>query len=212
MGKSAIILFLCSSLVVASMGSNQPGKIIPDTSIIEQGQVKSYNYTWEKRQLKPTDVFPNTGIRSVQIKNFQRLSFEKKSFSLKFDTIIKQINWQHDSSLIQPFLYPQPKYLDKPRYKDFAITDIQFIDVDQGLSSSYILSIFEDSRNVFWFGTYEGGLIRYNGHFMYNFTTEHGLPGNSIRSIFEDSKGNMWFGTAGNGFCMYDGHKLHNFS
>ncbi|PLX17616.1 MAG: hypothetical protein C0599_13340, partial [Salinivirgaceae bacterium] len=96
--------------------------------------------------------------------------------------------------------------------KDFAITDIQFIDVDHGLSSSYILSIFEDSRNVFWFGTYEGGLIRYNGHFMYNFTTEHGLPGNSIRSIFEDSKGNMWFGTAGNGFCMYDGHKLHNFS
>jgi hypothetical protein len=56
-------------------------------------------------------------------------------------------------------------------------------------------SITEDKSGNLWFGTYGGGVSRYDGKSFTNFTTDHGLANNSIPSITEDKSGNLWFGT-----------------
>jgi len=64
------------------------------------------------------------------------------------------------------------------------------------LSSNYVISIFEDSKENFWVGT-NAGLNLFNkstkGFTCYQ--TENGLPNNSINSILEDGNGNLWIGT-----------------
>ncbi len=90
------------------------------------------------------------------------------------------------------------------RYKDGASANIQYLDVDQGMPSSYVLSLLEDSKGNMWFGTDGEGVCRYNGIGFTNFNTKNGLPGSAVRSICEDRNGNIWFATDG-GICEYDG-------
>jgi len=67
-----------------------------------------------------------------------------------------------------------------------------------------IISIFEDSKGKFWFGTNDKGLCKYDGKSYTYFTTKEGLPHNQISDIKEDTKGNILLKT-GNGICSFDG-------
>jgi ligand-binding sensor domain-containing protein/serine phosphatase RsbU (regulator of sigma subunit) len=90
--------------------------------------------------------------------------------------------------------------------------NLQLLDVDQGLHSSYILCIMEDSENNIWFGSYGGGVVRYNGTSFTLFNTGTGLSRDIVRVMLEDSKGNIWFGTTGGGLCKFDGTSFEIFS
>ncbi|MCP4216157.1 MAG: hypothetical protein GY765_16025, partial [bacterium] len=70
---------------------------------------------------------------------------------------------------------PAPVPAQPPRYKDAAIYDIQYLDVDQGLPSSYIYFTYEDKSGNLWFGTYGGGVSRYDGKSFTSFTEKDGL-------------------------------------
>ena len=61
-----------------------------------------------------------------------------------------------------------------------------------GLVSNTVLTIFEDSHGIIWFGTTDG-LTRYDGESFQTFTTEDGLARNTIGLIFEDQQGMLWF-------------------
>ncbi|HWY11976.1 MAG TPA: two-component regulator propeller domain-containing protein, partial [Bacteroidia bacterium] len=63
-----------------------------------------------------------------------------------------------------------------------------------------------------WFGTYGGGVSRYDGKFFTNFTTAQGLANNIVVSITEDKTGNLWFGTQGGGISRYDGKSFTSFT
>jgi len=76
---------------------------------------------------------------------------------------------------------------------------------EQGLPLSSIASSYRDRFGNLWFGTYGGGVSRYDGKSFTTFGIINGMPSNVILSIFEDSKGNMWFGTNRKGICKYDG-------
>ncbi|WP_233273925.1 ligand-binding sensor domain-containing protein [Altibacter lentus] len=71
-----------------------------------------------------------------------------------------------------------------------------------------IMVIHQDKKNVYWFGSWETGVYRFDGKTMTNYTTEHGLPSNRIDEIKEDKFGNIYF----NGFypnstiVKFDGH------
>lgn len=101
---------------------------------------------------------------------------------------------------------PKPVPALPPSFKDKASYNIQYIDVDQGLSSSYIMCMEEDQRGNLWFGTWQMGVSMYNGRYFTHFSEEDGLSSNYIWSICEDDEGNIWFGTDGSGVCKYDGH------
>jgi ligand-binding sensor domain-containing protein/two-component sensor histidine kinase len=97
------------------------------------------------------------------------------------------------------------------RSKDAATTHIQFLDVEQGLSYSYVYAVHEDKLGNLWFGMDGTGVVKYDGIHFYNYTEEEGLCNNIVTSIIEDSKGQLWFGTYG-GVTMYDGSYFTNYT
>ncbi len=107
---------------------------------------------------------------------------------------------------------PQPVEALPPRRNDNANINMKYLDVDQGMSSSYILSIQEDSQGNFWLGTGRDGVSMYNGETFTHFTETEGLSSNYIRSILIDHQGNLWFGTYGGGLSMYDGESFTHFT
>jgi ligand-binding sensor domain-containing protein len=64
--------------------------------------------------------------------------------------------------------------------------------VKDGLPSSEVYEMLEDSKGYFWFAT-DMGVSRFNGYAFENFSTENGLPDNTVYGIYEDHKKNIWF-------------------
>ncbi len=56
-----------------------------------------------------------------------------------------------------------------------------------------IMVIYQDKNNIYWFGSWETGVYRFDGNTLINFTTKHGLPYNRIDEIQEDEAGNLYF-------------------
>lgn len=65
-------------------------------------------------------------------------------------------------------------------------------DTRQGLPSTQIQGLFEDSRGFIWSIT-DRGAARFDGYEFSVFTTRHGLPTNNVLLINEDRKGRIWF-------------------
>lgn len=82
----------------------------------------------------------------------------------------------------------------------------------EGLALDTILSSLVDRSGNLWFGTWGGGISRYDGKTFTNFTQTHGLSDGSVTSILEDKKGNIWFGMIGGGVIRYDGQSFTNYT
>jgi ligand-binding sensor domain-containing protein/signal transduction histidine kinase len=79
----------------------------------------------------------------------------------------------------------------------------------KSLSNNYVLSIYEDRGGVLWFGTWGGGVNKYDrqrDHFAY-FRSDpkdrNSLSENLILSIYQDSEGYVWIGTASTGINRF---------
>ena len=80
-----------------------------------------------------------------------------------------------------------------------------------GLGNNNVRPIYQDREGFLWFGTYNGGVSRYDGEAFVNFTTDDGLTSNSVWSIHQDREGFLWFGTS-RGISRYDGEAFVNFT
>jgi ligand-binding sensor domain-containing protein/serine phosphatase RsbU (regulator of sigma subunit) len=67
-------------------------------------------------------------------------------------------------------------------------------------------SMFEDSRGNKWFGTYHGGLYKYDAarDTFIIYDTRDGLSSNWISTITEDHNGTIWAGTWGGGITCFN--------
>ena len=63
--------------------------------------------------------------------------------------------------------------------------------VNDGLPSSRVYDIVQDSSSYIWFAT-ENGVSRYDGFSFKNYTTRDGLPDNSTLKLYLDYKGRIW--------------------
>lgn len=72
---------------------------------------------------------------------------------------------------------------------------------------SSIMVVFQDSKDVYWFGSWETGVYKYDGKTLTNYTTKHGLPNNRIDEIKEDKSGNLYFTSCHPSatICKFDG-------
>ena len=81
------------------------------------------------------------------------------------------------------------------------------IGTKEGLSSSDVLCMLQDSRGFVWIGT-ENGLNRYDGHQFRRFFNDPSdslsLSNNYVTSIIEDTKGRIWVATWGGGLNYFD--------
>ncbi len=68
---------------------------------------------------------------------------------------------------------------------------------------NYVISSAIDGEGIKWFGTWGGGLARFDGKRFVNLTTSDGLAGNIVNSLAIDGKGIFWIGTNG-GVSRYD--------
>ena len=72
---------------------------------------------------------------------------------------------------------------------------------------SNIMVIYQDSKDVYWFGSWETGVYKYDGKTITNYTTKHGLANNRIDEIKEDQSGNIYFTSCypGSTISRFDG-------
>ncbi|MDP1725782.1 MAG: two-component regulator propeller domain-containing protein [Bacteroidota bacterium] len=88
-----------------------------------------------------------------------------------------------------------------PLYKHYTVGD--------GLPSTTVYGIIQDSKGYMWFGT-ENGAARFDGKFFQTFTIHDGLTDNIIIDLFEDRKGRIWFLTLNGRLCYYLNGKVYN--
>ena len=121
---------------------------------------------------------------------------------------------QTKKAIHRPILTKQPKPIQALpfRIKDDANCDIQYLDLEQGMISSYVRSIIEDRNGNLWFSTEYGGVSKYDGKTFTHFTDKEGLSHVHILSSLEDKTGNIWFGTYGGGVSKYDGKTFTHYT
>jgi len=84
-----------------------------------------------------------------------------------------------------------------------------------GMPTFFLITcMFEDSKNNLWFGTYHGGLYKYetlkDSFKIYDI--RDGLASNWISSISEDHNGNCWVGTWGSGITVISEKGMKTFN
>ncbi|MBI5219680.1 MAG: SpoIIE family protein phosphatase [Bacteroidia bacterium] len=83
--------------------------------------------------------------------------------------------------------------------------------LDDGLTQSQILSLFQDNKGNLWIGTNGGGINIYNGKTFTAITQKQGLVNDIVFSIAQDSKGIFYIGT-NEGLSVYNGNTFKNFT
>lgn len=81
-------------------------------------------------------------------------------------------------------------------------------DAEDGLPSSEIYQVKQDSKGYIWFAT-NNGVSRFNGYEFKNFSISDGLPDNTVFNIYEDSKGRIWFLPLSNKLSYYYEGKIY---
>ncbi len=73
--------------------------------------------------------------------------------------------------------------------------------------SNNIMVIYQDTKDNFWFGSWQDGLYKYDGNSMIHFTSKDGLLSNRVEEIKEDNLGNVYINTS-KGLCQYKGGRF----
>ncbi|MGX5175214.1 ligand-binding sensor domain-containing protein [Aliikangiella sp. IMCC44653] len=81
------------------------------------------------------------------------------------------------------------------------------INVDDGLSQSYVYQTLQDHMGFIWIAT-QDGLNRYDGKQFVIFRADpndkSAIKSNDVRVLLEDSQQRLWIGTQGKGLSLYD--------
>ena len=98
----------------------------------------------------------------------------------------------------------------------------QTFNTSNGLAANGVNTILEDRSGNLWFGTYGGGVSRYDGATWRTFNTADGLASNDVLGMVEDHAGNLWASSGssgvldvaptGRGVSRYDGTSWRTFT
>ena len=89
--------------------------------------------------------------------------------------------------------------------------DPPFINYNEqnGLSTSVVYGLFQDSEDNIWFCT-NSGAVKFNGNKLVPYKKKDGLAGNEVFKIFEDSQHRLWFMTASGQLSYYKNKTIFN--
>ncbi len=80
--------------------------------------------------------------------------------------------------------------------------------IDDGLSQSDVRAMVQDQQGFMWFGTWRGGLNRYDGYtfkvYKHDPQDEHSISSDNVWVLYADRSGTLWIGTIGSGLDQYD--------
>lgn len=81
-------------------------------------------------------------------------------------------------------IIPELMKAQQPAFRNYT--------VDDGLPSSEIYHVIQDSKGYIWLAT-NMGVSRFDGREFRNFDVQNGLPENTVFEIYEDNIGRLWF-------------------
>jgi streptogramin lyase len=82
---------------------------------------------------------------------------------------------------------------------------------NNGLPSSEVYHVFQDSKGFIWFSTNQG-ISRYDGYQFTNFDITDNLPRNTVFEAYEDYKGRIWFTSLTDDLCYFFNNKFHRYA
>jgi ligand-binding sensor domain-containing protein len=88
------------------------------------------------------------------------------------------------------------------------VYEFQQINQEQGLPSSVITALEQDSRGLIWIGTDGGGLVKSDGLSFKIYDASNELKGTSITDIIEDDNLNLIVASKFNGISVFNGDKF----
>ncbi|HXC06026.1 MAG TPA: two-component regulator propeller domain-containing protein [Bacteroidia bacterium] len=100
-------------------------------------------------------------------------------------------------------LLPKPSQAQTFNFRSYS--------VEEGLTQSQVLAVFQDHNGLMWFGTNSGGVSSFDGSKFSTYTERNGLIHNIIYSICDDAQGNLVFGTYA-GLSIFNGFGFRNFT
>jgi PAS domain S-box-containing protein len=86
------------------------------------------------------------------------------------------------------------------------VYNFQKINQQNGLPSSSISSLTQDSRNLIWIGTDGAGLVRFDGSNYFTYDQSNGLLSGFVTDVKEDVNSNLVISTKYRGIFVFDGH------
>lgn len=109
-------------------------------------------------------------------------------------------------TMVSPF--PSPEGTEEGTGRGYSASALQH-HLNAGKQNAaanpdFIISSLVDDQNRRWFGTWGGGVARFDGTAWTNYTTKDGLGGDFIFSLVSDREGHVWAGTNG-GASWFDG-------
>ena len=108
-------------------------------------------------------------------------------------------------------IHSKPTRALPPASKDAAIAQLQYLNVEHGMTSSFVRAVLEDKKGNIWLGT-RGGVSVFNGESFTHYTENEGLSNNFVRAIIEDQSGNIWLGTEGGGVSVFNGESFTHYT
>ncbi len=98
------------------------------------------------------------------------------------------------------FFFSSPVSGQQPVFKNYGVKD--------GLPSSEVYQVMQDSKGYMWFCT-DGGVSRYDGYSFVNFSSGKGLTDNTVFGSYEDKKGRIWFRTMSGKLFYFENDSIH---
>lgn len=91
-------------------------------------------------------------------------------------------------------------------------SDIEIIDVLDGLAHNFVFCLHEDNEGNIWAGTYGGGIsvINPNGNIL-TLSSDNGLPDEKIQSLTSDRENNILIGTNDKGLLIFKSFQFESF-
>jgi ligand-binding sensor domain-containing protein len=90
-------------------------------------------------------------------------------------------------------------------------SSFKLFNTNDGLPSTQIQGLFEDSQHYIWAIT-DRGVARYDGYRFHVFSTKNGLPTNNVLLINEDRKGRIWMMCNTGEYCYLQGDSVRPYA
>ncbi len=168
------------------------------------------NVSGNPNGLKSSEAFESRKVNFDSLENVNFIQDDYELISEKGDTLItgKPVPFVGKKSLLSP---PIGLRASPMRQKINSPAGVRYLGPEQGLSSPYVLDVFNDSKGNLWFANWISGLTKYDGTTLWHYGAESGLIGTNVRSLTEDIHGNLWLGTWGEGISKFDGKEFTHF-
>ena len=80
------------------------------------------------------------------------------------------------------------------------------------MGNTKVMTTFEDKKGNLWFGSFNGGVTKYDGKKFVNYRIIKGISEDRVYSIAEANDGTLWFGSDGGGIASFDGKFLTHYT